>query len=227
MLCLALDTAGPNCAVALAAAGRSDPIARAEALIGRGHAEHLMPLIERVLSESGTPFADLGRVAVTVGPGSFTGIRVGVAAARGLALALAIPAVGVGSLVALAQPALRAAVTGTVVAALDAGHAIVYWRVEEVASGAVLEAAAALPLPALAARLAAAPRPLRLTGPAAPAVVAALGERDAIIVNVAASPDIADVAALAFAADAAQPPVPLYLRAPDARPQRESAVARR
>src|SRR4051812_18694458 len=122
MLVLAIDTAGPDCAVALARfdADRIEILARGAESIGRGHAERLLPIIESVLSQAGCSFHDLDRVAVTVGPGSFTGVRVGIAAARGLALALNIPAVGVGTLDALALPILHAESIGTVVAVLDA-----------------------------------------------------------------------------------------------------------
>ena len=70
----------------------------------RGHAEALMPLIAAVMSAADVEFADLDRIAVTVGPGSFTGLRVGVAAARGIALAAGKPAVGLTTLAALAAP---------------------------------------------------------------------------------------------------------------------------
>ena len=85
-----------------------------------------MPMIEATLSKAGVAFDDLDRIAVTTGPGSFTGVRVGVAAARGLALALDIPAVGIGSLEALASPLVRTARNGTVVAALDAKRGEVF-----------------------------------------------------------------------------------------------------
>src|SRR5579864_1945967 len=67
----------------------------------RGHAEALMPLIATVMSTAGVEFSDLDRIAVTVGPGSFTGLRVGIAFAKGLALAADAPAVGIGTLEAL------------------------------------------------------------------------------------------------------------------------------
>ncbi len=73
----------------------------------RGHAEALMPLIARVdARRPAWPFADLDRIVVTTGPGSFTGLRVGIAAARGIALAADKPAVGVSTLSAYAAPYL-------------------------------------------------------------------------------------------------------------------------
>ena len=74
----------------------------------RGHAEALMPLMARVMSQSRLEFAELDRIAVTVGPGSFTGLRVGVAAARGIALAAGKPAVGLTTLAAFAAPHVAA-----------------------------------------------------------------------------------------------------------------------
>jgi len=90
---LAFDTSAAHCAAALL---RGDRIvaARAEEM-GRGQAERLMPLLTEILAEGGATWADLDRIAVGIGPGNFTGIRISVSAARGLALALEVPAVGV------------------------------------------------------------------------------------------------------------------------------------
>ncbi len=99
MLVLALDTAGPN------GRGRSRrPAARRRPLRGDGprHAERLFALLAGVLDEAGVDLGAVDRIAVTVGPGSFTGIRVALAAARGLGLATGRPVVGVGTLEALA-----------------------------------------------------------------------------------------------------------------------------
>ena len=71
----------------------------------RGHAEALMPMLDAVLAEAGAGYRDLTRIAVCTGPGSFTGIRIGIAAARGLALGLGVPAIGITRLEALAAGA--------------------------------------------------------------------------------------------------------------------------
>ncbi|SDC50826.1 tRNA (adenosine(37)-N6)-threonylcarbamoyltransferase complex dimerization subunit type 1 TsaB [Ruegeria marina] len=90
---LAFDTSAAHCAAALLVGDRI-VAARAEDM-GRGQAERLIPLLEEVLQEAGKTWRDLTAIGVGVGPGNFTGIRISVAAARGLALALGIPAVGV------------------------------------------------------------------------------------------------------------------------------------
>ena len=95
----------------------------------RGHAEALMPMIARVMDRAGLDFAALDRIAVTTGPGSFTGLRVGLAAARGLALATGKPAIGLSTLAAYAAPLVAADGTLPVVAAIDARHDRVYVQV--------------------------------------------------------------------------------------------------
>jgi len=229
MLLLAIDTAGPACAAALASdcAGTPKIIARAEEVIGRGHAERLMPMIEAMLSEAGLGFDDLDRIAVTTGPGSFTGIRVGVAAARGLALALGIPAVGIGSLDALASPILTTRRDGTVVAVLDAKRGEGYALAKDLASGALLIEARSMRPNDLVLQLKQAKRPLILAGSGAPLLAAVLGEADASVASARDFPDIFDVAALGFIAEAGSPPVPHYARGADAKPQADKVVARR
>ena len=229
MLLLAIDTAGPACAVAIARAGDGGPriLARIEERIGRGHAERLMPMIESALAEARKSFDDLDRIAVTVGPGSFTGVRVGVAAARGLALALDIPAVGIGSLAAIAFSVTRAHDKGTVVAALDAKRGEVYALAQDLSSGAVSIEATSIPTGDLALRLEPLARPLVLVGAGAAIVASVIGPAGASIFGEADVPDIADVAALGFLADPASPPVPLYARGADAKPQADKALARR
>lgn len=90
---LGFDTSGPYCSVAVLS---GDAVLTARHVeMEKGQAEHLMPLIQDCLSEAGADFGDLKRIGVGTGPGNFTGIRISVSAARGLALALGIPALGV------------------------------------------------------------------------------------------------------------------------------------
>ncbi|MCK0150008.1 tRNA (adenosine(37)-N6)-threonylcarbamoyltransferase complex dimerization subunit type 1 TsaB [Marivita sp. S6314] len=100
-LILAFDTSAAHCAAALLCGSvilqtRVEPLAK-------GQAERLMPMLEEMLSEHGKTWSDLTRIGVGVGPGNFTGIRISVSAARGLALGLGIPAIGVSSLEAIHQ----------------------------------------------------------------------------------------------------------------------------
>ncbi|WP_323005733.1 tRNA (adenosine(37)-N6)-threonylcarbamoyltransferase complex dimerization subunit type 1 TsaB [Pseudorhodobacter sp.] len=97
---LAFDTSAAHCAAALLLQG--DIIAETREEMAKGQAERLMPMIEAMLAGAGYHWRDLGALAVGVGPGNFTGIRISVAAARGLALGLGVPAVGVTGLEALA-----------------------------------------------------------------------------------------------------------------------------
>ena len=101
---LAIDTALEACSVGLSIDGRSAPILRSE-IVERRHAERLFALVEAVLDEGGVKMSDVERYAVTVGPGSYTGIRVGVAAIRGLALVTKAPAAGYSTLAVHAETA--------------------------------------------------------------------------------------------------------------------------
>ncbi len=96
---LAFDTSAAHCAAALLRGGQI-VVSVAEAM-SRGQAERLMPLLEEVLAQAGCSWADLDAIGVGVGPGNFTGIRISVSAARGLALGLNVPAVGVSGFDAL------------------------------------------------------------------------------------------------------------------------------
>ncbi|MDF1729041.1 MAG: tRNA (adenosine(37)-N6)-threonylcarbamoyltransferase complex dimerization subunit type 1 TsaB [Sulfitobacter sp.] len=96
---LGFSTAGPYCGAALFAG--NDVIAARHEDLAKGQAERLMPMIQEVLAEAGTTVQDLDAIGVGTGPGNFTGIRISVSAARGLALGLGIPAVGVSLLEAL------------------------------------------------------------------------------------------------------------------------------
>ena len=92
-LILGFDTSAAHCAAALLSGDRV--LASRTEEMTRGQAERLMPLLEEVLAEGNVTWRDLTAIGVGVGPGNFTGIRIAVSAARGLALGLEIPAVGV------------------------------------------------------------------------------------------------------------------------------------
>jgi tRNA threonylcarbamoyl adenosine modification protein YeaZ len=138
MRVLALDTALDACSVGLTdGAG----LVADEAVIGKGHAEYLVPQIERLMAKAGAEFSEISRIVVSIGPGSFTGIRAGLAAARGLALALKVPVIGITTLEAIAAEG-RAAHPGTaVLATIDARRAEVYAQAFSVDGVALTEPA--------------------------------------------------------------------------------------
>src|SRR3954470_24849568 len=129
MLILAIDTALDACAASVLDTDAGKLIARESELMKRGHAEALMPLIGRVIKSSGLGFADLDRIVVTSGPGSFTGLRVGISAARGIGLAAEKPVVGVTTLAAYAAPVVNEGGEHPVISAIDARHDQVYLQV--------------------------------------------------------------------------------------------------
>src|SRR5262252_9931815 len=120
MLVLAIDTALEACSAAVLDSDRGDIIASETMAMARGHAEALMPLIARVMDLADVEFAALDRIAVTTGPGSFTGLRVGISAARGLALAASKPAVGLTTLSAYAAAIVSQNREAPVISAIDA-----------------------------------------------------------------------------------------------------------
>ena len=221
MLILAIDTALDACAAAVLDTEASKVIALESQAMKRGHAEALMPLIGRVMREAGTGFTDLGRIAVTTGPGSFTGLRVGLSAARGIALAASKPVVGVTTLTAYAAPAVSRNAEHPVVCAIDARHEHVYLQVVAGNGSALVPPKLASMTEALGAWRFGAPY---LVGNAAKM----LGDRwpthaaPPFKVDPLPAPEIAWIGWLgaAVSPDAA-PARPFYLRAPDAKPAAE------
>lgn len=191
----------------------------------RGQAERLAPMARELLEAAGLTPGDLSAVAVCTGPGNFTGVRIGVAFARGLALSLGIPAVGVTRPEALAMAAAgpgRVAVT----AAARRGEAVA--QVFDAADGAlprpVSDLCQALP-EQLVDRLAAA-GPARVTGPAAAALAARLGAETGAPGDLADPADVARIAALRLGAGERPPrPAPVYLRPAEAAPPSEPPPA--
>src|SRR3954447_17759021 len=129
MLILAIDTALDACAAGVLDTDAGKMIARESLPMRRGHAEALMPLIARVIKESGIGFAGLDRIAGTTGPGGFPGVGVGLSAARGIALAADKPVVGVTTLAAYAAPIVNEGGEHPVISAIDARHDHVYLQV--------------------------------------------------------------------------------------------------
>jgi tRNA threonylcarbamoyladenosine biosynthesis protein TsaB len=226
MRVLAIDTALEACSAAVL--DTSDGIAATETIVmTRGHAEALMPLVARVMIRAGIEFGDLDRIAVTTGPGSFTGLRVGISAARGIALAAGKSAIGLSTLAGFAAPLIADDDSTQVVAAIDARHEHIYLQVFGVNGRTLVGPRTATVRDAARAAMTA---PARIIGSAAKKLAAAWpkGAEPPLLVEQRGAPDIDWIARLgAAAAEAHGPPKPLYLRAPDAQPQNAARLPRR
>ena len=225
MRVLAIDTALEACSAAVLVRG---VIAASETLpMVRGHAEAVMPLIARVMDFAEVEFADLDRIVVTTGPGSFTGLRVGISATRGIALAAGKPAIGLSTLTAFAAPLIAEDDSTHVVAAIDARHDHVYLQVFGNGGRTLVAPRIATLRDAVRAAMTG---PARIIGSAANLVAAAWprGGDQPLQVENRTAPDIGWIARLgAAAAEGHGPPRPLYLRAPDAQPQDAARLTRR
>jgi tRNA threonylcarbamoyladenosine biosynthesis protein TsaB len=224
---LAIDTALSACSAGVIAQGAAEPLAAESRLMERGHAEALLPLVERVMASIDGRFAAIDRVAVTIGPGSYTGLRVGIAAARAIGLAAGIPVVGVSTLSALIAPLMSLDERRLLAAAIDARHGQIYFQM--VAPGGRIIIAPGLVGIRDAVRLIGS-GPVALNGSGAPAVAveALTAGVDAVMPSGSGLPDIVWVGRLGLAADPAHAlPKPLYLRGPDARPQDHARLPQR
>ena len=218
MIVLALDTAGVDCAAAIYDSGRNTMLGEASDMIGKGHAEHLMGIVDRAMDKAGLALSAVDRIAVTIGPGSFTGIRVGVAAARGFALSLGVPAVGITTLAVMAEAQRQKTPGRPVLTAMDAKRNEIYLQAFN-ADGEPLDEARAVTVEE--AQTVAAAFDGEITGSATP-----LLKPDATGDHANHFP-ISLVARLGADADpSAGKPKPLYLRGPDAKPQAGFAIAR-
>jgi tRNA threonylcarbamoyl adenosine modification protein YeaZ len=220
---LTLDTSANLCAASVSDGAHE--LGRCVRDIGTGHAEQLMDVIGEALAAAGKDYRNLTGIAVAVGPGSFTGIRVGVSTARGLALALKVPSVGVGTLDAIAAEAQSAFPGRAVLAAIDARRDELYVAGYDAAGAEVVAPAVAI-LSDAVAMLARMDAPV-LAGSAAAMLADAAG-RPFEIASTSATADIATYARLAHAqGSSGERPKPLYLRTPDAKPQASFVLPRR
>jgi tRNA threonylcarbamoyladenosine biosynthesis protein TsaB len=206
MKILAFDTALGACSVGLWD-GRA-VTAHESIAMTQGHAEALMPMIERVMAAGQLTYADLDRMAVTVGPGSFTGLRVGIATARGLAMAADKPAVGVTTTECLAASVANP--TARILAVVDSKRGDVFAQLFD----ANLTAVTAIEnIPDGELKRLCGPTPLHIVGDAALRASAVL--QNALSVDVVTSCAVRDVAARGGVAALGRGPEPVYVRAPD------------
>ena len=222
---LAFDTTLETCSVAVVAG--TDTRAHRSAQLGKGHAEALLPMIEAIMAEAKTGYDELDLVAVTTGPGTFTGQRIGLAAARGIGLARGIPVQGVSTLEALAWMAsrngLEAAETHVLVA-MDARRGEIYGQSFEAPFSPDRQHGAAACLPIDEIDAIAPSGPTLIVGSGASWVLPVLNSTNGRFRARAelTDADAVDVALLATLRVAKHgfpedPPAPLYLRAPDAK----------
>lgn len=224
MKILALDTSLNATAACVLDTATGEVLAEEAMFMERGHAEALLPLVERVVAKAGG-FEVLQRVAVTIGPGSFTGIRIGVAAARAFGLGCGIPVVGVSTLASLAAPLLKAGDSTPVLAAIDARHGQLYAQFFDPQGAGLFEPCVCTPRQALELSRS---RSLKLigSGAAAIAIEAWTMGLNAEVVARRAQPEIRFVARLgALAAPSHAPARPLYLKSANAKPTAPAPVA--
>lgn len=218
MKLLAFDCAAAGVSAAVLIDGTA--VSSERASMQRGQGESLIPMIQRVLASAKLSLRDLDALATTIGPGSYTGLRIGLSAAAGLTAGTGLPVVGVTTLAALAAEA-QAKAPGAVIVALESQRADLFFQGFDAAGRPLAPPEAAPPqdvkLP---------PGSWRLAGDGAPRLVVALGLDPALVVTGVARPDAVWVGKLAQTRLTAEPallraaalPQPLYLRAPLATP---------
>jgi tRNA threonylcarbamoyl adenosine modification protein YeaZ len=224
---LAIDTALGACSVCISAAGGGPPLAVEREEMTKGHAEALMPMVQRVVAATDGGFAAISRVAVSIGPGSFTGLRIGIAAARAIGLAAGVPVVGLSTLAAYAAPLIQPDDSSIIAVAIDARNGQIYFQ-SFAPGGRTLVSARVIGLREAARGIGAGPVRLAGSGATALAVEALSLGLKARIVDLRPAPDIAWIARLGFAADpSAAPSRPLYLKAAGVTPQEGGRIARK
>ncbi len=239
MAILAFDTTMAACSAAVSERGRL--LASRYELMQKGHAERLLPMIEAVMAEAGLDFSAIDQLRVTRGPGTFTGIRVGIAAARGLALALGLPIGAFNSLAAIAHHFCHqqrgALEDGPLTIVTDARRGEVYLQDFVIRDGKPVAQSEPQALSPAKAVWRYEGRGARMVGNGAPLLAAAancergldLGEEGEL--EILAQDGLPNAAAFVTLPDSqlmfsSQPVEPLYLRAPDAKPQTAKQIVR-
>lgn len=225
MRVLAIDTALGACSACVFDGARSIILAEQSLLMQRGHAEALVPLIGQVVTAAGG-FAHVNRIAVTTGPGSFTGLRVAIAAGRAIALALRVPCVGIGTLASFTAPLVAAGERTAIASAIDARHGNIYFELVNAHGASIIEPRC---MPARDAARQLGSSTVTITGPAC----ALLAEEARVVgapfllADFGPAPDIAWVARLGALADPDHAPArPTYLKPADAIPHMQGRVRR-
>jgi tRNA threonylcarbamoyl adenosine modification protein YeaZ len=227
---LAIDTALGATSAAVYDGETSAVLAEETSAMERGHAEALVPMVARVMEQAGASFSSIDRFAVTTGPGSFTGLRIGISAARAFALAVGKPAVGVSTLAAFAAPELFASEPRAVASAIDARHGMLFFQFMG-PDGRMIVPPGLISIAEAVRKLGDARNVF--VGDAAEALARAKKETmpdyriTETMIRQRVAPEIAWVARLAVAADPATAPArPLYLREANVTPQDGARVRR-
>ncbi|MEX1061009.1 MAG: tRNA (adenosine(37)-N6)-threonylcarbamoyltransferase complex dimerization subunit type 1 TsaB [Methyloceanibacter sp.] len=226
---LALDTSMGACSAAvLRSGGASRRLFARQETMARGHAEALMPMVADIMEEAGLRSAELNLIAATLGPGSFTGVRIAIAAARGLALVTHAKLFGIDSLTVMAKVALASGVLGfgPFAVAVDARRGMLYFGLYD-------EAGKKLDGPLLIApdeAIGLLPSGLRVAAGSGARLLAEAGGRRGHPIEAKLAelqPSAEALAEIAFASGETVPTLrPLYLRPPDAKPQMPAVLRR-
>ncbi len=217
---LAFDTCFVSCSAAVhPGAGEGARNANQFELMEKGHSERIVPMIADVLSKAGLTIEDIGSFAVTVGPGSFTGARTGIAVARALALATGKPVRGTSSLHVMAAGLRERHPVGAIAIAVSTRDGLVYFQTfDGPQTQSTTEPCVVSPRSALDALQGVAHM---VAGTGAPLLVAAAdAKRDRIeLIDEPVDAQARVLARMALQLPILTPPRPLYLREPDAKPQ--------
>jgi tRNA threonylcarbamoyladenosine biosynthesis protein TsaB len=219
MKILAVDTALACCSAAVFDSETARVLAETSTPMATGHAEAIAPMVRATMASAELKFAALDRIATTVGPGTFTGLRIGVSFARGLGLALRLPVIGVSTLRALSANVASNPEQLPIAVAIDARRGNLYFQLFG-ADLAPLDAPRICTLAEAAAGLKAGK--YLVVGSAAQPLASAVEREDIDLIATDAreTPNAAILARLAsLDTPDALPPQPLYLRRPDAKPQ--------